>query len=215
MKAGAVQKTPARMSPEVGPMPVQSTCSILDCGRPHYARSWCTLHYRRWQRHGDMLSHPRRVQQTVERRFWSNIDMTGGPAACWPWTGSRRDAGYGRLGIRTRTAQVTHLALEFAGHPRPQELFAIHSCDNPPCVNPAHLRWGTQLENMADKIARGHDTAGERNGSAILGVEEVRAIRAAYSRGGVTQYELAEDFGVSQSTVGQIVRRGLWKSVTP
>lgn len=88
-------------------------------------------------------------------RFWAKVDKRG-PDECWPWLGAR-SKGYGNIkwngvsGIR-----ATHASLELAGRPRPNpDLIACHSCDNPPCVNPAHLWWGTLKDNFHDALAKG------------------------------------------------------------
>ena len=81
-------------------------------------------------------------------RFWSKVDRSGGPDACWTWTGARV-RGYGQFGL-TRGFQVRAHRHSFmlANGDIPDGMCILHACNNPACVNPAHLSVGTQLENM-------------------------------------------------------------------
>jgi hypothetical protein len=89
----------------------------------------------------------------------------------------------------------------------------LHTCNNPGCVNPEHLRVGTQAENVAHCIASGRRARGERYGFAKLTMEDVVLIRTAYTSGKFSQRELAEAAGVSQSMVSRIVRGKKWEHV--
>lgn len=81
--------------------------------------------------------------------------LSGPPSTCWPWLGASNQFGYGQIRDGERARLATHVALEIDGRPRPDGALALHSCDNPICVNPNHLRWGTKRDNTLDMIERG------------------------------------------------------------
>lgn len=99
---------------------------------------------------------PRRWLETL-------LALANGPAvlgtACIEWPYATKDGGYGALWVIDTTGKrlrrVTHLVLEGTGRPRPTAPGdqALHSCDNPPCVHPDHLRWGTPQQNVWDMLA--------------------------------------------------------------
>ena len=94
-------------------------------------------------------------------RFWSKVKKT---QDCWIWTASRTDRGYGSFGLDGKVRRAHRVAYELAVGPIPDGMSILHACDNPPCVNPAHLRVGTQVQNMADELVRGrnHNAAKDR-----------------------------------------------------
>jgi hypothetical protein len=100
-----------------------------------------------------------------EERFWSQVDI-GKNGACWLWKG-RKHQGYGRIYFKGKQRYVHRIAWELAnGIPVPDGLFVLHSCDEPSCVNPSHLRLGNQAQNMKEMKERGRSTFGERNAAA-------------------------------------------------
>ena len=77
---------------------------------------------------------------------------------CIEWRGGKTSAGYGQIWERGKFRQYAHRwAYEKFYGPIPKGLYVLHSCDNPPCINPKHLRAGTHAENVADMVSRGRD----------------------------------------------------------
>lgn len=144
--------------------------------------------------------------------YFAHVDMSGGPDACWPWKGSRRRNGYGRLERDGRGVAATHVALELDGRPLGPGQYALHRCDNPPCVNPAHLYAGDSKDNALDMLARGRQRRGADNPNSRLTAERVREIRALFTAG-VTVRQLACRFDIAESTVRQVVTGKTWTQV--
>lgn len=100
-------------------------------------------------------------------------------------------------------------SFEFYKHPIPNKAQVLHRCDLPCCVNPDHLFLGSVAENAADKIAKGRDARGERNGQAKITEDDVRAIRSDPR----TNVAISKAYGVSETTVSEIKNRVWWKHV--
>lgn len=91
---------------------------------------------------------------SVADRFWAKVDRRS-DGECWPWTDRLNSDGYGRISVNGRPEKAHRLALILSGSPVPfTGASALHRCDNRCCVNPAHLYWGSQLENMRDRAKR-------------------------------------------------------------
>lgn len=120
---------------------------------------------------------------------------------CQEWTGFRFKNGYGRVGHR---GYAHRAAWENANGPIPAGLEVMHLCDNPPCVNVAHLRVGTHAENMADMRSKGRSGGTFQVGhNAKLSGTDVREIRRRHAAG-ESGPRLAREFGVNRKTVWHI-----------
>jgi len=151
--------------------------------------------------------------KTETERFWSNVTMSGADD-CWPWVSPRDRWGYGvtRNAGSRRTVKSHRKAWELVYGPIPDGLCVCHHCDNPSCVNPAHLFLGTHLENMHDmyKKKRRRPARGSRHWKAKLTEQHVLLIRGIYVRGGASQARLAEVCGVSCGHISKIVCGLTW-----
>lgn len=96
---------------------------------------------------------------TPDERFWAKVNKAPGqgPAGeCWEWQGCRNKRGYGQFNPYNSTAVLSHrFSYEQRNGPIPDNCLILHSCDNASCVNPAHLKAGTQSHNMQDMAAKG------------------------------------------------------------
>ena len=97
------------------------------------------------------------------KRFWSKVEKTDG---CWKWSGCKDPNGYGRHAVEHSKQMLAH-RYSYVLHvgPIPPGVCVLHRCDNPECTNPVHLFLGTQSDNQADKVAKGRQAAGKRNGA--------------------------------------------------
>lgn len=131
---------------------------------------------------------------------------------CIVWTAYRK-GGYGWMTINKRQHFTHRVAYELAHGSIPAGLCVCHQCDNPACINPAHLFAGTHTENMADMRAKGrrrNRLVGEAQPNAKLTEAAVLAVREAV---GVSTSQLARDYGVSIQTMDAVRKGRTWKHV--
>ncbi len=94
-------------------------------------------------------------QKRAAARFWSRVHITVNPDECWEWTGFRFSKGYGYVNFPEIPTQMSHRIAYFLATGVFPICYILHSCDNPPCCNPRHLRDGTQSENIQEASAKG------------------------------------------------------------
>src|SRR5690606_26360550 len=125
------------------------------------------------------------AKRDIYERFWEKV-LIRSDEACWEWQATRNNKGYGLFTISAAVGkQLAHRFSYETRHGRiPVGLSVMHSCDNPRCVNPAHLSVGTHQENLRDMARKGRwrnsGVRGESVGTSKLTDEQVIAIRQAY-----------------------------------
>lgn len=150
-------------------------------------------------------------------RFWSKVSKSCDVSACWEWTGSINESGYGKF-RRTEgdTCYAHRFAKEMVDGPIEEGMCVLHSCDNPKCVNPAHLFIGTKADNVKDMDAKGRSrragVCGEQHGMAKLDESDVKTIRAMKSDGESSAY-IAGIYGVCKDTICKIVSKRTWSHI--
>lgn len=189
-------------------MPYEYTCRV--CGRvreslypSHAKRKYCS----RSCQHASL-------RRSLSDKFWPQVEKGDG---CWLWIGARTYNGYGYCAGRG----AHRLSWELHHGPIQKGLLVCHKCDNPPCVRPDHLFLGTPRDNTQDSLVKGRSRPGlnlrhkkgQAHPYAKLTEEQVREIRSRFVPYRVSQYKLAQEFGVSRNTIQRIIERRSWTHI--
>jgi hypothetical protein len=175
--------------------------------------------------------------------FWTRVDKSN-PDGCWPWLGAIDIWGYGFLNIKP-TLIKSHRASWILTNGRmiTSDEHVLHRCDNPPCCNPAHLFLGDNDMNVADMVAKGRQSKGEKSAAAARAFHQAQkaqdpdAHRLKFGRHSIgsrnANTNLADDdvrqiltltcstqetaalFGVGTTTIRNIRSGYTWRHVDP
>lgn len=198
--------------------PGNQTCRQNDCTRPAKSKGLCNVHVRRARAEREAEEDPDRrtpswftMDQKLRRIGWDEVERVPGIGPCWEWRGSRDRQGYGRVSDTDRAMRFAHRIAyrEWVGD-LDAELHICHRCDNPTCINPDHLHQGSQADNMGEAFDRDRTAHGERQGRHKLTTAQVQEIRSKYVPRLYTQRMLADEYGISPSGIGLIVRGINW-----
>lgn len=146
-----------------------------------------------------------RARRNAALAFVREIPRT---EACVLWPYSLGRNGYGQLWYEGKMANAHRVALRmYRGEPPFPKAVAAHSCGRKDCVNPRHLRWATQKDNLRDRIDHGTMHYSKRNGNNKLSEEAVVDIFLSRD---VPQQHLADKYNVSQPTISNIQNGYRW-----
>lgn len=142
-----------------------------------------------------------------------------GPDECWPFLGTIHATGYGSVWFAGKHWMASRLRFYLDNPNTDTRLHILHSCDNPICCNPNHLRAGTQKENVQDTWSRGRgqipNNKGILCGTSKLTEKDVLAIRAeAINKVPGLYKKLASEYGVIVPTIRKIVQRERWRHLS-
>ena len=156
----------------------------------------------------------RRNMTDAEFWMWFESKLVTTDSGCKEWSGCRYTQGYGVVRIAGKNVKAHRIYLEHSlGRQLGVGMYALHSCNNPPCCNLGHLREGTNQDNVDDKLRSNRQPRGETNGKAKLTITQVEEIRQ--NQDGLTQKQLAEQYNVQRPCIAKIQRGRTWGLNTP
>lgn len=128
----------------------------------------------------------------------ARADRSAGLDGCWPWTGARFVYGYGKVreGLRFRSTHTLVFERFYGNKPAA----VMHICDNPPCINPFHLRGGSLADNTRDMWAKGRAGVAQK----LSDLDRDRIV--ARYRAGERAATLAGEYGVAVSRIYQVLQ---------
>lgn len=185
-------------------------CVFNNCQGNHEAKGYCNKHYLRYRKYGDPgATKVIRIEGDFATYFWSQLDKS---SDCWVWIGKSFRGGYGRVSYCSKATDAHRVAYMLTNGEIPKGRLVLHSCDNPPCCNPNHLRLGNHKDNATDRENRKRVVRrlkGSLNHQAVLNENFVREIRNSH----LTSVELAKIYGVTANCIRTIIRYKSWRHV--
>lgn len=133
---------------------------------------------------------------------------------CWEATGFLNKGGYKKMIVQGKTMLAHRVSFLLFNGSIPNGMQVCHKCDNPKCLNPKHLFLGSAMDNMQDKINKGRHRgakSGDMHHSSRLTAWQVSEIRKKLNNK-TNQYEIAKEYGVSQSIISNIKTGKRWKA---
>lgn len=158
-----------------------------------------------------MMSHIMPKAKPPIERFMAKVEQIPFHT-CWEWTGTLNSSGYGWLWNGNKNQAAHRFSYEYFNGEISEKSLVCHKCDNPACVNPAHLFLGTDAANAKDKVKKGRQsrTNGMKAGKLCKlkdeDIFEIRKLRAS----GLSQQKIADRFGISQFAVSAILMKKRW-----
>jgi hypothetical protein len=136
-----------------------------------------------------------------------------GGVRCLEWQAKTNRQRYGLIPVGGQWQLAHRWAYATFRNAIPRGMCVLHKCDNPSCVEVAHLFIGTNQDNIRDRDAKGRGPVGTRNPMSKLDEATVLEIRKSYATGAYSQARLASERGVSRELIREIVHGRIWASV--
>jgi len=193
---------------------MRNNCKIKDCGRFAFGNLLCQKHYLRNERHGSPYVTVRMPPDTplidrLEYYGWNKVVRKQELGECWEWKGRVDNSGYGVLKFQGKVVrphramwQIHNATTLLPG------INALHRCDNPPCMNPAHIFPGTQQQNIADMHQKGRGGC-----NRVLTEDQVVEMKRLYRTGKYKQAEIEKMFKSSSGQLSRIMNQKTWAHV--
>lgn len=152
-----------------------------------------------------------RLERRQDRpsRIMDLVDKNGANG-CWLWAGAKNNKGYGMTVLNGRRTLAHRAVYELHCGAPPRALHGCHRCDNPICVNPAHIFFGTRADNMQDALKKGRFAVGERSPSARYTERQIREAHSLW-RAGATIAKSAKATGMRRGDLWAILRGKSWR----
>jgi hypothetical protein len=160
------------------------------------------------------------MKKTLKERFFSKVECIPFHT-CWEWIGAKSKKGYGSFwsgDYSIGTIETHRQSWIIHNGAIPNGMHVLHKCDNPSCVNPAHLFLGTNMDNVKDMRDKGRNVnppihIGEANPISILTEDQVKIIKNEWEGYKGQQAALARRFKVHRSTIYAIINGRNWKNI--
>lgn len=148
--------------------------------------------------------------EILEIRFWKMVNKKS-KNDCWEFTGCKNKDGYGRMSKGNSKLDSAHrISYELHKGVIPTNMVVMHTCDNPPCCNPNHLKLGTQSDNILDMVIKRRNVPRKsgKEGSKFSN-EQIIKIRESYTGIKGQKFQLSKIHNCSPSTITNILNN--WK----
>ena len=174
-------------------------CSIEGCQGNKHAKGLCKHHYQTQWRTGktDLI---RPVFRGNKYQRLEHYSRPSDCSDCIVWIGHKDKDGYGAMRDGKKMVRPHRVAYEKEFGAIPEGMSVLHKCNNPDCVNPAHLYLGDHSQNMKDRLKSGNYATGERHPNSKFSDETVNLIRM---ESGTNKY-ISQKYGVSVTQVRNI-----------
>lgn len=168
------------------------------------------------------------IRGNDKARFLSYV-VKGDADSCWTWNGWKDSDGYGRFRVGKRKIVAHQYSYIMHTGEIPSGMVVMHTCDNPWCVNPVHLKVGTNRQNVDDMLLKGRQRKGDNHprkmspelfargssvGSAKLMESDIPAIRRRL-KCGESSRSIASSYGVGHVAILRIKSGKTWWHVSP